>query len=94
MSTTYVPFAFYGRYFTSLLMAESFLAASGVDYYRDSVYDQKSNVLGLQYIQDGTYILGFLLQPGESDAAAKALWLSRFASSKDEARSHFEIFTY
>ena len=64
MSTTYVSFAFYGRYFTALLMAESFLAASGVDYDSDNVYEQKANVLGFQYIQDGIYILGSVLQLG------------------------------
>lgn len=75
-------------------MAESFLAANEVEYDSDSVYDQKPNVLGLQYIQDDTYILGFVLQPGESDAAAKELWVSRFDSNNIEVRSHLEIFTY
>lgn len=93
MSTTHIPFAFYGCYFASLAEAERFLADSGTDYDSDCVYNQKSNVLGLQYLEDGSYILGFSLRAGESEAGAKECWNARLASGGD-AQSHFELFTY
>lgn len=94
MSTTHIPFGFYGRYFASLEEAEALLAASGTDFDSDCVYNQTPDVLGLQYLEDGSYILGYALRPGESDANAKALWAQRVDAQLTDAQSHFELFTY
>lgn len=94
MSTSHTPFAFYGRYFTSRAAAEAFLTDHGTDFDSDGVCGETSDTLGLQYLREDVYILGFALQPGESDSAAKTLWRERIDASESEAQSYFEIFTY
>lgn len=94
MSTERIPFAFYGRYFKNRADAEAFLAAKGADYDSDNVEGEAHDVLGLQYLVDDVYILGFALAAGESDARAKAHWAERIDAGEAQAQSYFEINTF
>ena len=93
MSTYHTPFAFYGRYFSSLEAVQAFLRTQQADYDSDSVVGEPFDSLGLQFT-DNRYILGFPLLAGESDAQAKALWAKRIGADDKEAKSFFDIFTY
>ena len=94
MSTAHIPFSFYGRYFPSMESAQAFLDAQGEEYDSDSLCDETTTTLGLQYVREGVYILGFPLQPGQSDEVAKALWSGRLDTDNVGAKSYFEILTY
>lgn len=91
MSTQRIPFAFYGRYFNTRTEAEAFLATHGADYDSDSIEGEEHDVLGLQYLNEDVYILGFPLKAGESDARARAHWFERIDAGEAEAQSYFEI---
>lgn len=95
MSTYRTPFNFFGRYFPSREAAEAYLAQHGTDYDNDSVHDDEHPTdLGLEYLSEGSYALGFFLLPGQSDSDAKAQWGSRFNGDMTDTASHIDIATY
>lgn len=95
MSTYRTPFNFFGRYFSSREAAQAYLEKHGTDYDNDSVHDETSpKDLGLEYLTESNFALGFYLRPGQSDAEAKALWAARFHGDMADADSHVDIATY
>lgn len=80
-------FIFYGMYFESREAGLAFLRLQGADYNSDSIDENAPDSLGFQPLEDGGYVLGFSLKPGESDAHARDLWEHRIGQSTD-AESH------
>jgi hypothetical protein len=68
---------FFGLYFSSHEEGLAFLERNNATYDSDSIEEESPEELGLEPLEDGSYILGFSLKPGESDAYARSLWEHR-----------------
>lgn len=79
---------FFGLYFESREAGLAFLRLHNTDYDSDSIDEDAPESLGFQPLEDGGYILGFSLKPGESDAYARSLWEHRIGRDCKDAESH------
>lgn len=79
---------FFGMYFDNREEGLAFLAKHSADYNSDSIEEDAPESLGFQPLEDGGYILGFALKPGESDEYARSLWEHRIDRDCTDAQSH------
>ena len=88
MSRHATAIIFFGLYFSGRDEGLAFLEKHSAHYDSDSIEEHAPESLGFQSLEDGSYILGFSLKPGESEAYARSLWEHRVDLYGTDAQSH------
>lgn len=88
MSRHATAIIFFGLYFSGRDEGLAFLEKNSAHYDSDSIEANAPESLGFQPLEDGGYILGFALKPGECESYARSLWEQRVDLHGTNAQSH------
>lgn len=92
MPSTPHAFIFFGRYFPNHVAAHAFLESCRAHADSNTIEDGSPDRLGLQMLPDGQVVLGFLVEPGDSDAYARDLWSHRVEDYCELSETHLVVY--